>query len=281
MAKNTGKEEKITKSSYIRNIVNNYEGLKGHFREVEKLRKNHKKRINAAYTSKKTAITNIVGTYKRGSRAGQLKINEKALNKLTLKELQRVNRLTELIEDTPMYSAFDADERKKAWDLAYTSFKNASSKRGSEKKPDKQREDLVRNRRFLKKKDYRELVYLFEKLEGDLLHMYGSEVAEQLYEETEAENRDADTLYEVLVKGAELANVAKSGGFTKDDKKHSQQLGVDFVWFWITEKADEPKSSLDKITSDFVRDKLGLPTDPDDEDYETDEEILDYLSEYE
>lgn len=237
MAKRTSKKE------YIKSITSRYASLEGKYKEVAKLRKNHKKRINPAYAGKITAISNLVGVYKRGSRAGQLKLTDSALRNLTVQELKRVDRLMELQEQSSMYSALDKQIREEAWDLAYSSFINASKYTNKENA-----EDIYRRRKDMTEEDYRNMVYLFEKMQGDLLHAYGSDVAEQLYEETEGEY-DTDTLYEVMLKGIELAKEAPD--YDSEYSSRQNEIAQEFVWHWSTSVYDDPDSSLDDIADEF------------------------------
>ena len=233
---------KVRKKDYITSIIGRYGGLKASFKEVEKMRKNHKERINPAYTSGITSIKNLAGTYKRGSRAGMPKVNEKALTKLTLNELKRLDRLMELQGNKQMYSAIDRKIRENAWDLAYTSFKNASKYKG------KRAEEIEKRRRELSEEDYRNMVYLFEKMEGDFLHAYGSEVAEQLYEETNGEI-DSQTLYDVMREGIEIGRVA--GAYNKKYATRQNEVAQEFVWFWSGYVFDEPDTDLDYVIEEF------------------------------
>ena len=256
--------KKIRKEDYIAQIISKYSDLQPHFREAEKLRKNHKERINPVYTRGMTFIKNRVGTYKRGARAGALKMNERSLNNLTLDELRKLNNRMNIQQQTQMYSSLDKEIRQNAWDLAYTSFVNASKYNGTKKA-----KELELRRRNMSEEDYRNMTYLFEKMEGDLLHAYGSEVAEVLYEETEG-NFDTDTLMDVLYKGIEMGHLASAGVFGKAYSKQPNAVSNDFVTFWSSYKFEHPRASLTKAAVEFYKDMTG--------DYETkDAEIKNIL----
>lgn len=237
--------KKTTKKEYIKSITERYAGLESKFKEVAKLRKNHKQRINPAYTSGITSIGNLAGIYKRGSRAGQLKINQKSLNQLTANELKRLDRLMELQQNRNMYSSLDKQIREEAWDLAFSSFKNASRYSNKE-----QGVDIERRRRGLTEEDYRNMIYLFEKMEGDYLHAYGSDVAEQLYEETEGEY-DASTLFDVMTKGLEIGKSA--GSYNSKYNTSQNRVAQEFLWHWSSYVSENPRAKMSDIEDEFIK----------------------------
>lgn len=262
-------KKKITKGVYIGSIKERYSTLERKFKEVEKMRKNHKERINPNYTGRITSISNLTGRYKYGSRAGQLKVTDAALRKLTLKELRRLDRLMELQQGAEMYSARDKEIREEAWKTAYDSFKNASNYVNKENGI-----EVEKRRRNLTEEDYRNMVYLFEKMEGDLLHAYGSDVAEQLYEETEG-LYDTSTLYDVMLEGIKVGHLAEEGVFGRDKRNKGNEVAQDFLWYWSGYMFDDPdtEDSIEDIVFEFILDETGNA------DLEK-EDIIDMLKKY-
>ena len=255
-----------TKKEYISGIIEKYKGMEGKIKEVEKMRKNHKNRINPSYTGGLTAIGNIAGKYKRGSRAGQLKINEKSLSKLKVNELQRLSRLFDLQENKSMYSALDRSIRKEAWENAFLTFKNASKYVNSA-----EGEAIEQRRRDMTEDDYENMIHLFERMEGDFLHAYGSDVAEQLYEETEGKY-DTETLYDVMRIGLKMGKNA--GYFSKEYSGKQNETAQDFLWFWSMYKSEHPRASMKTIEDKYIEtlgftgsEKKEFIENLDDEDY--------------
>lgn len=238
--------EKSTKKDYIESIIGRYEKLKGSFKEVEKLSKNHKKRINPIYRSGMTSIKNLAETYKKGSRAGTLKLTPTALKRRKLNELRRLDRLLELQSNKDMYSSLDKEIRQNAWDLAYTSFINASKHTN-----EKDALELVERRRNISEEDYRQMTYLFEKVRSDLLTSYGSSVAEELYERA-GEEYEVDTMFDVMKRGVEVAR--KLSAFNEDIANSQHETAEDFIWFWLDYVYENGETDLDVVEEAYIED---------------------------